>query len=1009
MANKPLSSFHTDKFKDLFKEDDLSNLENVLNINNDDISPLATSFLPNIQLITQAIHTISKDHKNNPEMQQIIDNLANTLNGLKGLSFANEDKDQVSSAASTLKALLDQINNISGISPTNDQQQTIDNAKENLDRFIEQLQDKDIILKNSSLSMQALAEALKIVNGLTDNNRSSQYYRSLINIFETLNGQKKNGKLFDELYTHIYSLHDNFNNTQSYLLNTNWENATQDDFEIAKLEITNLMQQLTTLQAQTAQINDNDIETIIMNNIMNFFSGNIDIAQAINNLPQKIIQNLHNNKNLNDTIKDQLTQELEKLCNSTLANNFSKSLNHILLQRLDKIVNAHTDKNKNDTDIITQISHIRGSSNKFDSAFNSIGQNSSNLLQNIATYQITKEKDYNPLHSIRDITIPNVMKNIEIQTKKIAALQYEYDSQQATLMQIAHDMEKAFAEGNIELGNQLKESYEQQHTTVVTLMEYLIESAQKINDNFYGRLNIRQREQLGTDIKGNIDNILQQTQEQVKAILVINEGLHLNADIDKLTKIKKLTDGIKEFDNKLDETNKKSKQHTANLHTEFMSLINGISNYISSIGNLLSSFGLKTIASGPISVTATTYEYDLEQGRKRYASMGADAFLGITDLDESAIRAQQQMLYGNELFIASGGRINQYVIRDNYENMVRNIGGQVGLAPDQTAKDLNFFANKTVLLSSVLGIDQSVINESIKTFYKDIRMSADQAGNAFVKLIQQAQSANVPIDQYIATFNELAKQYMQVGITGEKAGIVLDNLMRHHIRLDIAKEVASQLASGLSTFGQNKNLVAFSGAMMGMDPFQAIANMAYTHEANGDPREQYINDAVALADTYINTIIPAYGSDPDLRMMGLVDIFKEQFGFSQRTASMLARDYLENGNTQQFRDKFKEAQEKVENPNATLEDLNEKALGYLHKMAGQLAESDRLEAVLKGQLFQEARHIGSMVDSVLKELAPLLRTIQGLTLEFTAKIIDWLSELVTSDLFNEAKDKLVDA
>lgn len=1003
-STPPLSSFQSkDDIKELFLLD-LSVVQQKLNLNNSQNTKLAKQFLLPIYNIVKTVSPIYGANTNNNDIKNFIQDFADALNDLTNIPFKNDDKSQIDTTTTRIVSLLDNLLSTSTLTLNDVNKQEITNIKDTLQQLIDNISE-DPVIEYTTLSMQSLAEALKIVNGLTETTRSSQFNRSLINIFETLNGERKNTKLFDDLYNDIYALNNKFDVAQKTITSIDLTKANKDQFDIIEQELTNAFQQFDIVKAQLGNIKNEDLENIIINNITNLYDGLIKKGQSLNNVLSAIIKAIQAS-DMADADKQQLIQVFERLKDSTNAQQINKSLNSALSHRIDKIIKMH---DQNYMDELTKMSRISGIANKYDSAFRSAGQSSSELVQNISTYNITKEKDYNPLHNIRDITVSSVMNDMKTHATKIAALQYEYDNQNNTLMQLETDMVKAFSEGNIQRGQQLKEAYMQQHEVIITLTERLVEAATSLKNDYYGKLNNRQREQLGLNIKNNVDNILQQTQSQAKSVIVINEGLNLKNDISKLTKVKKLTEGIKEFGDKAEQVGKKSKEHTANLHTQFFNLINSITRTTSSFGHMLSTFGLKTISLGPISVAATTYEYDLAQGRKRYDSMRADALLGINDLNESAIRSQQQMLYGNELFMMSGGRINQYAIRDNYENMVRNIGGQVGKTPDQTAQDLNFFANNTVLLQSVFGIDQSITTEFIKTFYRDMRMSADQAGNAFAKLIQQAQSANVPIDQYISAFNELAKQYMTIGIVGEKAGVVLNNLTRHHIRIDIAKEVASQLASGLSTFGQNKNFVAFSGAMLGMDPFAAIANMAYTHEANGDPREQWINDAVTLADKYVNTIMPAYGNDPDLRMMGLVDIFKQQFGFSQRTASMLAKDYLENGNTQQFRDKFKEEQKKAENPNATLEDLNEKALGYLQKMTRQLAEGDRLEALLKGELFKTARHMGSMIDSILKEIAPLLRSIQGLTLEFTAKIVEWLGELFTSDLFKEAKDKIIDA
>ena len=389
--------------------------------------------------------------------------------------------------------------------------------------------------------------------------------------------------------------------------------------------------------------------------------------------------------------------------------------------------------------------------------------------------------------------------------------------------------------------------------------------------------------------------------------------------------------------------------------------------------------------------------------------MGAAALIGVEDLNVEAARAQSRMMMGNELFLRSGGRIDQYAVQKSYQSLIQ-IGGQVGATPEQTTSDMDLLARNTALIQNVYGLDQSTVNNVVATYYRDMRMSASEASSAFYRLVQTAQSANVPIDQYLQSINELSKRYMSVGIAGHKAESVLDNLMSQHIRIDIAKEVASQLAESASRFSENENAVGFAAVMQGENPFDAFAKMARTHDSKGDPRDEWVTEVTSYMDTYLKYTTMPYGDDPDMKYWGLVRTLKSQFGLNQQTASMLASAAEKHGtSSDMFKNLFKDALKKAESPNAELEKKNQQVNDQLAKMAAQLSSIDHMEAKSKSMLFEMASTIGGLIDELTRGIAPILIALQQTMIDVVVKVVTTISELVDSDLFQEATERILGA
>ena len=665
------------------------------------------------------------------------------------------------------------------------------------------------------LSLNNIEQALRIINQLTDTSHYDKYNRSLENVFNTLK-RSKDVSPFENINETINNILNQSKQLSTDFKEDKWESAQLSELEGQYSQLENLTQTVHSLSLQATQLfMSEDAKSVSLGQMSNTILNFMKIAGAADNSISQFIGIINTNNQLTKSQKETLINLCKKLAeeNTNFTNTFAVQLDKQIKERL-KVIKEDRSSN------LAKIANTRGMGDEFNSYMNSIGHAAANLLQSTYTFDETRKS--RPLFGFKPT---RAMSHMRQEATILSQLQMEYEQASIGLDKLHSQAEEAFAEGNLELGNRLLATYEKQFKSLETLMKQMGSHASSISQTYQG-LSKQQLESLDSTFTQSIQTLLNGVSENARNLLVQSKALNIKVGEHRLREFSKLSDQFTEFNKSIEETEKQSENYINNLKQSYNSIVNIFHNLQRTGQGILSTFGLGSIALGPLSTLAFGHEYHVEQGRRRYASMSVGALRGVTDINGISELAQQQMMVGNELYRISGGRINQYVINESYQNLMRNVSGIPGTSPQQFSNDMAFFAKETALLQNVYGVEQSTITSGIQTFYRDMRMSADQAVNAMAKLTQEAISSNVPIDQYLSTINAIANQYMSIGIAGEKAGIVLNNLTEHHIRLDIAKEVASQLGQSLSSFSQDKNKVAFSAVISGQNPWEALAGYA---------------------------------------------------------------------------------------------------------------------------------------------------------------------------------------
>ena len=715
-----------------------------------------------------------------------------------------------------------------------------------------------------------------------------------------------------------------------------------------------------------------------------------NLSQNIQKLMDSASDSISGTVSMITTINDQLPQDLINKLNEAKQSS-SISSTDILMST----IKANTDRitgaaSSTDMSYLAQTAHT-----SYANAAGGIGNAAANAYQS-SQMLLDMSSGFNFLNN-------RAFKNIATESTALARTGNEYKKAQSSFNEAFSRYENASTPQEKE---QAKKAVDDATKRLMQVQKVMNEQAKKIGKSFktFTPDDLARLGKEGEQLTKFVKDVLERTSKSAGDLHTLSKTLNLDVDEKTLKSLVEDKKAMNEFGEEIQKTEKKANDLAKTLKDGVGGALGSMRSLISKVGGVLSKIGLGVGALGPAAVGYKAYEMHVEQGRTRYKTMGVDASIGVTDMATSAANAQQRLMQGNDIYAMSGGMINREFLNESYKSAMQNVGGHYGSSPEQAMSEVNELVGKTALMQQVYGIDQGTMNDMYQTYFKDMKMSANDAAGAIAQVTETARTAGIPVSKYLKMINGLAQNFMKIGIEGDAANTVMGNVMARGARADVAQEVSSEAGNALGKMAGDKNWVAYTSSVMGMNPFEGLARAAYTHEANGDPRAGWANDIIKMADMRVNTMAGAAGNDPNVKRMIVTDTFKEM-GFSQRSASMLTSSYMQ-GNTEQFKDLFEKESKKLDNPNAALEEVNKKLTEQLEAMTGQLAGSDKLRAQLEAALYANADKIGNVVDDLLKQFGPLLLKLQEIFLNVAQFIVEGIKTLVdkVSGWYNGLKE-----
>ena len=718
---------------------------------------------------------------------------------------------------------------------------------ESKDELNNQLENSIKIPKEYALELKILDDQI----GATQS-RSNELRKALQSLFNRSILTGDNIKIYEDINKSAMSATEAINELQQ-LTKQDGQLSSIGSIEGFVKEAQNIQQnEFTGLAQLTAQLNT-QMANASLGHIQSIFSKVGSLASVLDQSYVLADGSLKRIKSEHPTVDiTQAKQQLEaaQLKAEAFQYEMANQLNSSFKRRFDKIAQ---EIDEGVSSALNQFARGRGLGKKYTNALQGSGEAAAKLWQSISA-----DEKQNRWFSIRGHGFGP--KGANFGTMKddlsfISQAQFEMQNAVPQLTELFDKAQEAESEGRSTEAKTLKAQGNLHFRTAVDTQVKLSERAKAAMEKWRSLSKAEQERWGGKETEKTLEQLISQMQQANLALIQTQAAYNIDVDSATRKKLDALGKDARQFKKMQDNINK-AEETSKNALSRIKGFASGVASSIRNAAyktkGILDKFGgLGMALMGPIDTALQAIKYHREQGQQRYAAMGVDASIGYTNLDDSAIRAQSRLMRGNELYVMSGGMIKRDEIDNLYKGFVKQVGGQYGGTPQQTVQDMERFATNLAPLKTVYGVSDSTLQNALKTYYKDMGMSADETENAIAKLTMAAQNANVPLESYLSKVTSIAQAFMKIGIDGQRASTVLNNLLSRGIRAEVAEEIATQAGAGLAKFAENENLVGFSAVTLGINPFHAMAQMSRTHDEKGNVRKGWVDDAVLLADNAV--------------------------------------------------------------------------------------------------------------------------------------------------------------
>lgn len=405
----------------------------------------------------------------------------------------------------------------------------------------------------------------------------------------------------------------------------------------------------------------------------------------------------------------------------------------------------------------------------------------------------------------------------------------------------------------------------------------------KLSKSDLDNMSTPQKERIGSAI-----SIVQQLEKLMQGnanyILAAINQLRKSGNIDKDTAdeiVKELTSSTKEASIQTSEMAKNIKETNMNLK-EFINNLSGLYRDLQgSSRDFFSFFGTQNLLD-PIMWKNEVFKQRTEGGRLE--SQMALGEMAYGQVGHNADLYNQLYNMGYESHKATGGMIDQYAFAKSFIEYNKNVQGQYGGPSDPNAmKDL---ATTSTLLSTSYGVSDGAVMGMASTFYKELKMSAEDTNLELLKMSDISKDLNIPFDKLTSTIGSLSISLRNMGIDGQNATNAIGNLTSQGVSLDIAQSYTGSVSKALT--GMSPGMLAFAGSQfLGQQDFtKTIADYQYgLFKKDGQVDESKLAGLDKMATGMVN-MYAGIGSTKSEKDMIMGQVLEQQFGMDRRSASM---------------------------------------------------------------------------------------------------------------------------
>ena len=182
-------------------------------------------------------------------------------------------------------------------------------------------------------------------------------------------------------------------------------------------------------------------------------------------------------------------------------------------------------------------------------------------------------------------------------------------------------------------------------------------------------------------------------------------------------------------------------------------------------------------------------------------------------------------------------KFHGFISIDDYSkissDLIGKVQGHYGGNKNEGKDVLQGLTKSMLFLEKMYDVDTI---DAVKTFYKELGKTANETENLMYRMVNTAQSSNVPVAEYIKTLESLGMTFKTIGIDVDIAEGSLDKMVRDGMSLDSARSMLQSFGNAINSFGNNWGEAGFYGVMSGQysDPFKAGWEAVDRWDENGN-------------------------------------------------------------------------------------------------------------------------------------------------------------------------------
>ena len=380
-----------------------------------------------------------------------------------------------------------------------------------------------------------------------------------------------------------------------------------------------------------------------------------------------------------------------------------------------------------------------------------------------------------------------------------------------------------------------------------------------------------------------------------------------------------------------------------------------------------------------------------ENGQLRYNIALTDTAFGVTpsqsNIDDLSYYAP------SNYFNATYGQIGYGTVGEIYRGLQSTVGGQKGNSPEENRRDIAWLSKNLVPDKEMFG-DIGGMEQFLKTFYRDMGNSANEALTKLRTVERFAQTQGIPVSQLVSIFNSTNEAMRSVGVNTDKYLDAMTSLIGvNGMRVEDANALVTSTANNAKTFSNDWARNIFWGLWNNpkQSTFDTLLSGVKSHDMHGNPIDSYYDNLVDRMFSEQNYFGSRWGGLGTA--LGQTDAFSHILdqGYTIKQAQEIMQ-MKEQGRDEELKAKLK-GWDKLKNDPLALPHTTQDYTKQLSQAGEQLSEFTKIQAtyikflndlsfkfdkILSPELTKGLKAIEKIIATFTNAMAELIRQIGGI-------------------------------